>query len=220
MTSIPSAISIATAKMPATEKRQRGASLFIALVALALMTIAGFSLMRSVNTGNIIAGNMAFKEVTVHAADLGIEAAAEYVNTLVQAASAGPDSDSPGGCAVASKSVLGSCRYSARTLIDDEFGVPRVDWSSIPENTTEGVTYQYVIDRQCNPDPKVVVNTGKLAKYESVKNICVSGVDTHKGSQGTDPSDASLTLPIYYRVTVRASGPRNTVSFVQALLMR
>ncbi len=209
-------------------RTQRGASLLIALIALVLMTIAGFSLMRSVDTGNVIAGNMAFREVTVHAADLGIEAAATYVNATVAPS---PDANLPGGCVVASATstppTLGTCRYAARVLPEDDRGIPLVDWTStgtIPQTTTNGVTYQFVVERLCNPDTTVTVNLGQAAKYVDAKNICTSSVlDEGKSASGGSAyggGSVSKITPIHYRVTVRTRGPRNTVSFVQTLMLR
>ena len=206
---------------------QRGVSLFIALVALVLMTIAGFALMRSVDTGNVIAGNMAFREVTVHAADLGIEAAATYLNATIKPS---PDANLPSDCTVASiaTSTRGTCRYSARALPDDDRGIPFVDWTStgtIPQTTVSGVAYQYVVDRLC--DPTTTVSTGEDAKYGESRALCVTYV-LNEGAPGgggrnayaAGGDDLSMITPIHYRVTVRVTGPRNTVSFVQTLMAR
>jgi len=54
---------------------QRGIVIFIALIALVVMMIAGLALMRSVDTGNLIAGNLAFRQRAVHSADGGVEVA-------------------------------------------------------------------------------------------------------------------------------------------------
>jgi len=53
--------------------RARGAVLFIALIVLVAMTLAGIAIMRSVDTATLIAGNLAFKQGTVQSADNGIE---------------------------------------------------------------------------------------------------------------------------------------------------
>jgi Tfp pilus assembly protein PilX len=43
-------------------RRQRGAILFIALIVLVAMSLAGIALMRSVDTNVLIAGNLAFRQ--------------------------------------------------------------------------------------------------------------------------------------------------------------
>lgn len=52
--------------------RQRGVVLLIALIILVAMTLAGIGMMRSVDTGSVIAGNLAFKQATLLASDRGI----------------------------------------------------------------------------------------------------------------------------------------------------
>jgi Tfp pilus assembly protein PilX len=53
--------------------RQRGAILFIALIVLVAMTLAGIALMRSVDTNVLIAGNLAFRQGATAAGDYGVE---------------------------------------------------------------------------------------------------------------------------------------------------
>jgi len=55
--------------------RVRGAVLFIALIVLVAMSLAGIAIMRSVDTATLIAGNLAFKQGTMHSSDNGIEQA-------------------------------------------------------------------------------------------------------------------------------------------------
>jgi Tfp pilus assembly protein PilX len=64
---------------------QRGVVLLIALIILVAMTLAGIGMMRSIDTGSVIAGNMAFKQATLNASDAGTNAGfnalATYSNT-------------------------------------------------------------------------------------------------------------------------------------------
>ena len=111
----PHAAALALPCSPHLGLRQRGASLFIALVTLAILSLAGIALVRSVDTSNLIAGNFTFKEATVHAGDIGIETALNYINTTV---APGPDNNLPAGCAD------GECRYYARAHAEDAAGIP------------------------------------------------------------------------------------------------
>ena len=52
-------------------RSQRGVVLLIALIMLVAMTLAAIGMMRSVDTGTVIAGNMAFKQATLSATDVG-----------------------------------------------------------------------------------------------------------------------------------------------------
>ena len=59
---------------------QAGVVLMMALIVLVAMTLAGIALVRSVDTSNIIAGNLAFKQAATNSGDTGIEAAAAWLN--------------------------------------------------------------------------------------------------------------------------------------------
>src|SRR5262245_9166425 len=59
--------------------RQRGVVLFIALIVLVVMSLAGIALMRSVGTGVLIAGNLGVKQATTSAGDLGVEAGRDWL---------------------------------------------------------------------------------------------------------------------------------------------
>jgi len=63
--------------------RHRGIALFTALIVLLVMALGGIALVRSVDTGNLTAGNLAFRQSTLQAADLGTEKAAGHLQLLI-----------------------------------------------------------------------------------------------------------------------------------------
>ena len=63
----------------AAPRRERGLVLFIALIVLVAMSLAGVALMRSVDTGTVVAGNMAFKQAAIMVADRGTQEAAKWL---------------------------------------------------------------------------------------------------------------------------------------------
>jgi Tfp pilus assembly protein PilX len=78
---------------PFRSRAQNGVVLFITLIVLVAMTLAGIAMMRQVGTGVQIAGNLAFKQVATSVADRGIEAGrawliAQGAATLVNDATA------------------------------------------------------------------------------------------------------------------------------------
>lgn len=60
--------------------RTHGAGLIVALVVLIVMALGALALLRSVTTGLLIAGNFAFREAAVLAAESGSEAAIEWLS--------------------------------------------------------------------------------------------------------------------------------------------
>lgn len=188
--------------MPSVLK-QRGAALFIALIALVSMTLAGIALVRSVDTSNLIAGNLAFRQAALHASDVGIEKAFDALGTIV---STSLDTNYPSGCSA------GTCNYYPTLQATNTNGVPTViSWSSVP-STTVNTDYnvKYVIDRLCNGPAPVTDIAGK----------CYADAKTGGGTKKSGGAVFSGSQAVYYRVTVRVEGPRNTTSMVQAIFSR
>ncbi len=180
-------------------KMQRGVVLFTALIVLVAMTLAGISLMRRVDSGVIIAGNLAFRQAATHVADLGIEAARFWLtntSTTMQFDSAG------------------SAYYA--TSQDTVNVLTNFDWNTAVTTTgayagPTGYTVRYVIHRLC-------AGTGPAASAG-----CIStSVTTSSASTGTKGAAAygalalQTTASALYRITVRVDGPRNTLSYIQS----
>ena len=60
---------------------QRGLSLIITLISLVVMAFAGIALLRSVDTGTLIAGNLGLQETALASADAGTETAIAWLQT-------------------------------------------------------------------------------------------------------------------------------------------
>ena len=60
-------------RMKSSRQQERRASLFVALIVLIIMTLAGLALLRQMGVGTSIAGNVAFKENATSVADRGTE---------------------------------------------------------------------------------------------------------------------------------------------------
>jgi len=64
-------------------RRQRGVTLFIALIVLVAMTMAAVAMMRSVDTSTVVAGNIGFRQSAVNAADQGVQTAFAWLGATV-----------------------------------------------------------------------------------------------------------------------------------------
>jgi type IV pilus assembly protein PilX len=191
-------------------RRERGAILFIALIVLVAMSLAGIALMRSVDTNVLIAGNLAFRQGATAGGDWGIEAARVWLS----GSTAVLNQDQPDGA-----QFYHASWQENLDLIGTDPKVKDYPWdSTLPMDLgfdSAGNRLQYVIHRLCDkagPTNEVKCVTSKLSK--------ASGPNTPDSQRVKDMNDpnASLSSVALYRVTVRITGPRNTVSYVQAVL--
>jgi len=182
---------------------QRGVSLIIALISLVAMTLAGLALMRAVDTTNVISGNLAFRQSTLHTTDVGVETAFATLDTIVATSL---DAPYPAGCALA------ACNYHPTRQAVNAAGEPTVtDWTLVPSTLVEGsYAVQYVIDRQCD---------GPAPVTDVVSN-CMRTTESTTGSKKAGAVAFSSANRVYYRATVRVAGPRNTVRMVQTVFVR
>jgi len=192
-------------------RAQQGAVLFIALIVLVAMSLAGLAMMRGVDTGALIANNLAFKQGATMAADNGIEVGRTWliVNPTILASSvaaSGYFAQFDGG---AVGGVLDLYQSDADPAND-------FDWANnavalAPD--AAGNTVQYVIHRLCK-DVGAATAKGCVQSTES----SASAGQSTKGAPAFGGAALAATTDAFYRITVRVLGPRNTVSYVQAVV--
>jgi len=186
-----------------TRARQRGAVLFIALIVLVAMSLAGIALIRGVDTANLIAGNLAFKQNATHGGDWGVEQARAWLQ-LQPAATL--YADVPGQYSAAMQTGL-DFTATDPSAPDFDWDINSFDAGADPA----GNQVRYVIHRMC----ELAGNPG------SVNCVRTSVGGTTGGTQGgATYGGAALpsTSQIYYRITARVTGARNTVSYVQVMV--
>lgn len=187
---------------------QRGVVLYIALVVLVAMSLAGLALMRSVDTGTLIASNIGFRNNAMHVGDLGLEAARTWVMSVTPTSTLYSDNTGAGYYSNWAENL---------DLLGNDPLKPDFNWSSAVTVTSPapptGYTVQYVIHRLCaaGGDP-VSITCSKLGGSSSSR---ASGT---KGAASYGTMAISVPTNVLYRITVRVTGPRNTVSFVQAII--
>lgn len=195
---------------------QRGSSLFIALIVLVAMTLAAISLVRSVDTANVIAGNFAFKQGAIQAGDLGVEAAFTQLptiitNSLETAVTPAASSTDPNYWYYPTMRELDVNGAPTTKELGATGTATAIDWNDVPvAATSSGYSVQYVMDRLCQGPPPVTDIEGK----------CFADPGAGGGTKKAGGVVFSGNTIVYYRVTMRVSGPRNTVSMMQAILSR
>lgn len=185
--------------------------LLIALIMLVALTLGGIALIRSVYTSNLIAGNLAFQQAAVMAGDRGVEAAVKWLENSNTTAAAGTlFSDVPAQGYFASR-VGGTPAASQSWDAFWSATLAPIGVVTLPADAyNTGNTVQYVIHRLC--DLKTAPTSGNPCA------LSPSTIGSAGSSRGGGVVALQYTNQVYYRITVRISGPRNTVSFTQAVV--
>lgn len=187
-------------------RRQSGVVLMVALIVLIAMTLAGLALVRSVDTANMVAGNLAFQQAATHSGDAG----AEKAITWLQANSGGSTlwtSNLPEGYAANRQDPVAGQTWDS---FWNNVLVPAGQVVALPQDAA-GNTVSYAIQRLCNaPGDPVAVGTG-CAQMQNAGSSSGS-------SKGAGVVALQYTGQYYYRITVRIAGPRNTVGFIQTVV--
>lgn len=201
-----------TACRSALRKGQRGVVLFVALIVLVAMSLAGLALMRSVDTGTVIASNLAFRESAIHVGDIGVEAARTWLTGVTPTETLYNDQPAISG----GQGYYANWADNIDLLGSDPVKVD-YDWSTaIPVASPApppGYSVSFVIHRLCK-------QTGNPASVTCVKQTVGAG-STSSGTKGAASFGSfAISVPTnaLYRVTVRVVGPRNSLSYVQAVV--
>jgi Tfp pilus assembly protein PilX len=200
----------------ATRQRvQRGVVLLFSLISVVILLIAAIALMRSFQTSLFTAGNLGFKR------DMRNQSEQVVSYVLTQFRTGTLDT-----LALRSSSNV-AANYSATMLATDAEGIPTAlqdanfaTYGTAPDLTSPdgSVTLRYIIDRLCTSTGSevslgssgCVVANNSVAPGGSVLNL------QSAERQLTAGGLAAVTQAVVFRLTIRATGPRNTQSFFQS----
>jgi type IV pilus assembly protein PilX len=202
--------------------QQRGVVLLISLIMLIALTLVGVSMLRSVGVGAGIAGNLAFKQNATAVADLGVEISRTWLVNKGAAAPLDLNSD-----AIAASGYF-SCWYADCTL-KTEFNPLTYNWVNSKKMTNADAPFidaltgkdntgnevRYVVHRLCDLTGEVLLDKNPLQKCANFTDY--SGLGS-KGGSGYGQALSSLSDQPYFRATVRVTGPRNTLSYIQVIM--
>jgi len=204
-----------TAEGAAGPRRQQGVVLLISLIVLVAMTLAALGMMRSLDTGTLVAGNIGFREAAVASADSGVEAARAWL--LANSTSLNTDNPTAG---------YFSTRQDSLDLTGNrtEGGTDGVNWGGsdpsqtvaafpVPGPDASGNSVYYLIHRLCKIPGTI----------NGANQTCAFATSMGSGSTQASPDYSSYGLittnQVYYRITVRVNGAKNTVAYVQAMVL-
>jgi Tfp pilus assembly protein PilX len=206
---IPSSESRHACAAPA---RQRGIVLLYALIAMVLLMVSGLALVRGMGTALAIGGNFTLRRDLVNQGELGVADAKALFST-----------GGPLGTASARNNSLASANYSATTLASsagsDYNGIPLAllsdtAFAAIGQTGNDiagtfGISIRYVIDRQCS-----TTGAPTQASCMTFTAPCKAGSSACSGPQQLAQGAGAVAKPVY-RITIRITGPKNAMTFLQ-----
>lgn len=205
--------------------KQRGIVLFFALIALVALSLAAAALIRSVDTSTLIAGNLAFKQSATSSGDSGVEAAMAWLRTTQNSNNTLNVLNDPAHAF--NQDSLANGYYSS--VHDDTNDPGYLDlfadatWAngisalagSDPEPAT-GNTTRYIIQRMCRTANQPIQTASCLFSGALQDNNGQHIKLPQEVCQGAGCPVAGQTPML--RITSRITGPKNTVSYVQAFV--
>jgi len=191
-------------------RSERGTVLIIALIVLVAMTLAGIATMRSVDTATLMAGNIAFRQSAVNAADQGLQAGFAWMSANMSSANLNSD--------------IGGVGYFSNAATEEPKWFDPTVWANAAQLNggapdAAGNRVWFKIERMC-PLKDCPANS----VCGNVANTCGStpdpGLLSREGQDHFRQTSNIFTKPpaIHYRVTAKAEGPRSSVSIVQTML--
>lgn len=194
--------------------KQHGVVLFIALIALVVMSLAAVALIRSVDTNSVIAGNLALKHSALVSSDRGVETAIAWISAKAGDKVTITDLDSDDTTKGYYATYLTLDLDNTAVLKDD------ATWSAANsaeaegdgivggKETASGNNIRYIIQRMCRtggtPDGDICL----LGAADPGNNETGNLDDSELEDEPSQPSPM-------YRITTRVAGVKNTYSYAQ-----
>ena len=188
-------------------REQTGVVLIIALIVLVAMSLAALAMMRSVDTNTVIAGNLAFQQSATHSGDTGVETAIAWLNANKTGTTLDTDDATNG--------------YTANGSDPSKSPIAGQSWNDFWVHSLAGHSYSLVTDSAGNTVSYVIHRLCNNAGAKTGGAACIaSPVVTAATGNAEESGEKQLNAPsvVYYRITVRIAGPRNTVSYVQSVV--
>lgn len=200
--------------------KQKGVVLLITLISLVAMTLAAIALMRSVDTSNLVAGNLAFRQAATHFADSGTEQAIAYLFSSV------PDKkcSNTGGVPACPAGYRSSNQATLEPPTAASWDAYWVSMKAIPgvvalTNPPSGYCINsgdcgFVIEAWCTADgmANCSVATATSSTFNAQEGQNIGSTDRPL------TSSTSTLVDNYYRITTKVQGPRNSVAYIQVFI--
>lgn len=212
-------------------QRQRGASLLFALITLVALMLAASALVRSVDTGAVVMGNLGSKKATAAAADRATQQAIKFLVMDMTEASRLADQPNQGYYATSKETydIAGFDPTGASGMLVNW----EVDGSCKTENNCDPVTRasdSVTLDQTARIEARWLITrlcstAGIDAKAPSMNNCAIALKASNMKNQSTGSIDQSTSRNFeipnqqpFYRIVVRVKGPRNAVTYTETIV--
>ena len=185
--------------------RQQGVVLFIALMVMVVLSLAGIALVRSVDTFTSVSGNIAFRQASTATLSIPVERAVYAL--FDSGAPINKLADQPAENYYATQQA-GANALGIPAALQGQYPPPSYPGGfQVTPKDAAGNEARYVIERICNAAGVPALNTCELASPKLSEASTAMKLD--KVAVGHVP---------FYRVTIRVDGPANTTTYAQAML--
>ncbi|MEY4754670.1 MAG: hypothetical protein RJA44_2345 [Pseudomonadota bacterium] len=219
-------------KITTSSIAQRGITLVFALITLLGLSLAAVALIRAVDTGSSILGNLSFKQDTLLASESGTRLALTWLSANTGNGKLNSDDTANGYLSyqIDKLDPLGRSSDKTRSVIDWN-GDKCASYASgsyaqcltptaqqdVRNSALQGgqIKAQYLILRLCESTGDAVKNGINCAKP-----LTSTTVSSNKGSMdySTQAPPPDPTLAQYFRIIVRAQGTRKSVTYTETLV--
>jgi type IV pilus assembly protein PilX len=201
----------------------RGSGLITAFAILSLISLALLGLIRTVETNMLIIGNHIYKRSTLYSTEKGLQAAIEWLVPRVQSSELNSDRYDDGYYASYGSDVVFNNRKQEggaifidwdNSLCDGSDAVFCLKAKKISNTGSETNEIQYVIHRLCKTK----------GSPDDAKNNCKRNVKNLDNSpqRGQISYGQSIRYSnseyLYYVITTRVKGAKNSISIVQTIV--
>lgn len=174
--------------------RQRGMTMLMVLILMSVMLLGSLALARMTESSTLISGNVAAKDGSVHAAEVGWNTAFQDVTNIIKPAEG---------------TAIPNWYWTTIQPTDAATGIPQVNFDTAKAVTGGVGRYEvrYVVERMCTVASVTTSATDCLIKQANVL----------KDMSSTAP-DLQPAAARQYRITVRVTDQRGTQTWTQSLV--
>jgi len=179
----------------AARRGQRGLTMLMVLILMSVMLLGSLALARITEANYLISGNVATKEASMHAAEVGWNTAFAAVAGIANTTNAG--------------TAIGGW-YFPTMQATDAAGVPVVNWNGAA-TVAGGVgryTVAYIVDRLCTVGSVTVASRECLVRQDTSNPVNMS----------SDKGDHEEKTAQQFRITIRVTDARGTQTWTQAIV--